>query len=77
MFHVIQDAYCIIHGKKSVYKQVKVYRYKDGLYIGAMGGFVRLMKNGDLATPDMTYIELFLPEGYRTGYTPIGSMVLL
>lgn len=62
MFHVIQDAYCIVRGKRGVYKQCKVYKYKGGLYIGACGGFVRLMKEGNVGTPDLTYVELHVPD---------------
>lgn len=73
MFHIIQDAYCIVRGKRGVYKQTKVYRYNDGLYIGAMGGFVRLMKNGDVATPDLSYVELVVPY-VDIGSTPTGAL---
>lgn len=66
MFHVIQDAYCIVKTRKGVFKQTKVYKYSGGLYINACGGFVRLMKGGDIGTPDMSYIELQLPETIAT-----------
>lgn len=73
MFHVIQDAYCIVRGKRGVHKQPKVYKYKDGLYIGALGGYVRLMKNGDVGTPDLSYIELHVPE-LDIGATSTGAL---
>lgn len=58
MFHIIQDAYCITRNKRGVYKQAKVYRYKNGLYVGVSGGYARLMKTGDVGTPDVSWVEL-------------------
>lgn len=74
MFHVIQDAYCIIRSKRGVYKQTKVYGWRNGLYIGAMGGFVRLMTNGNVGTPDISYVELTLPAGVSLGKPDIGKL---
>lgn len=68
MFHVIPDAFCILRSKKGVYKQAKVYRYSDGLYVGACGGFVRLMRNGDCGTPDLSYVELEVPKSIKLGH---------
>ena len=65
MFHVIPDAFCILRSKKGVYKQAKVYRYSGGLYVGACGGFVRLLKDGDVGTPDLSYVQLEVPVGLR------------
>lgn len=73
MFHVIQDAYCIVRGKRGVFKQCKVYKYKGGLYIGACGGYVRLMKEGDVATPDLSYVELSVP-GYAVQHDSLGRL---
>lgn len=75
MFHVIQDAFCIIRNKRGVYKQTKVYKYKDGLYVGACGGFVRLMRDGNLGTPDLSYVDLNIP-GFSTKKDEIGRLSL-
>lgn len=64
MFHIIQDAYCITRNKNGIYKQARLYRYKEGLYVGVGGGFARLLRNGDVGTPNLSYVDLFLPEGY-------------
>lgn len=74
MFHVIQDAYAIVRNRAGVYKQVKVYRYNGGLYIGAKGGFCRLMKGGDVATPDMSYVELWLPNCVKQTHDECGRL---
>lgn len=77
MFHVIQDAYCILRTKRGVYKQARVYSYKGGLYVGASGGFVRLMTNGNVGTPDVSYVELWLPAGFSQGKTETGLLTLI
>lgn len=77
MFHVIQDAHAIVRSKHGVYKQVKVYQYKEGLYIGIKGGYCRLMKGGDVATPDCSYVELVLPDEFKTGHDGYGRLCLL
>ena len=76
MFHVIQDAFCITRNKRGVYKQAKVYRYHDGLYVGAFGGFVRLLRDGDCATPDMSYVELSTA-GLNVTRDEIGRLVIV
>lgn len=74
MFHIIQDAHCILRTPKGVYKQAKVYKYNQGLYVGACGGFVRLMKNGDCGTPNLSYVELLLPNGLVAHADEIGRL---
>lgn len=66
MFHVIQDAYCIVRQRNGVHKQAKVYQYNNGLYVGVKGGYVRLMKDGNVGTPDMSWIELVTHDIKRT-----------
>jgi len=76
MFHVILDAFCITRNKRGIYKQAKVYRYKAGLYVGVSGGFSRLCKGGDIGTPDMSYVELFLPDYLVIGNDSIGRLII-
>jgi len=77
MFHIIQDAYCILRTKRGVYKQTRVYAYKHGLYVGTSGGYCRLMTNGNVGTPDVSYVELHLPAGFSQGKTEIGALTLI
>jgi len=76
MFHVILDAFCIIRNKRGIYKQAKVYHYKTGLYVGVCGGFSRLCRNGDIGTPDLSYVELVLPEFITISTDNIGRLVM-
>ena len=76
MFHVIQDAYCITRNKRGIYKQAKVYRYKTGLYVGVSGGYSRLCKAGDIGTPDLSYVELVLPDHMTPIPDSIGRLTL-
>lgn len=59
-FHVIQDAAAIIV-RKSVFKQVAVYRRGDGIYIAAGGGYVRIYKGGNTGLPDVRWEEIDVP----------------
>lgn len=52
LFHVIEDSFVILVGKRGVYRQVKLYRRGGDLYAGASGGFVRLMAGGGTSAPD-------------------------
>lgn len=74
MFHIIQDAYCIVRNKRGVYKQAKMYHYKLGLYVGVSGGYVRVMRNGDLGTPDLSYVEIYLPGEIETVCDNMGRL---
>lgn len=56
-FHVIPDADVIIVSR-SVYKQAKVYRRGDALYVGTAGGFVRLYANGDTGLPNVRWDDI-------------------
>lgn len=71
MFHIIQDAVAIVRNKRGIYKQCKVYRYKRGVYIGVSGGYARLLRDGDVGTPDMSWIEL---TGVETKPDSIGRL---
>lgn len=75
MFHVIPDAVCILRSKRGVYKQAKVYRYSGGLYVGACGGFVRLLKDGDCGTPDLSYVELDLPKSVKVSHDEVRRLI--
>ena len=46
LFHVVDDAQCILAGSNGVYRQAKVYRRGNALYAGYGSGFVRLYKTG-------------------------------
>ena len=76
MFHVIQDGYCITRNKRGIYKQAKVYHYKHGLYVGVSGGYTRLCKNGEVGTPDLSYVELELPHDIALASDNIGRLVI-
>lgn len=45
LFHLIDDAHCILTAK-GVYRQAKVYRRGKDLYAAVGNGFVRLYANG-------------------------------
>lgn len=59
-FHIIPDADVIIVAR-SVYKQAKVYRRADGLYVGTAGGFVRLYANGNTGLPNLRWDDIDIP----------------
>lgn len=63
MFHVIQDAFCVVRNGKGVFKQTKVYLRHGHLYINLSGGFVALRADGEVSTPNYSYDELVLPDG--------------
>lgn len=59
-FHIIPDADVIIVSK-SVFKQAKVYRRGDALYVGASGGFVRLYAGGSTGLPNLRWDDIDIP----------------
>ena len=63
-FHVIEEAAVILRAR-GVYKQAKVYRRGDGLYAGALGGFVQLYAQGGTAVPSLSWEDIELPVGGR------------
>ena len=74
MFHVIQDGYAIVRSKRGIHRQCRLYQYREGLYIGLSGGFVRLMTNGNVGTPDVSYLEISLPDGFTTTADSFGRL---
>lgn len=67
-FHIIPDADVIIV-TRSVYKQAKVYRRGDALYVGTSGGFVRLYANGSTGVPALRWDDIDIPGLSRTEIT--------
>ena len=59
-FTVVQDAAAIIV-RKSVFKQVAVFRRGDGVYIAAGGGYVRIYANGSTGMPDVRWEDIDVP----------------
>jgi len=57
MFHIIEDAYAIVRNR-GVFKQVKVYRRKSGIYVGYGSGYIRVMRHGTTA-PNVQVDEIF------------------
>jgi len=59
-FHIIPDADVIIV-TRSVFKQAKVYRRGDALYVATAGGFVRLFANGSPGIPALRWDDIDIP----------------
>ena len=59
-FHIIPDADVIIV-TRSVFKQAKVYRRGDALYVGTSGGFVRLYAGGSTGIPALRWDDIDIP----------------
>lgn len=77
MFHIIQDAYCITRNKCGIYKQGKLYRYNGGLYVATGGGYARLLRNGDVGTPNLSYVDIFLPPEYQQTVDATGRLCVV
>ena len=82
-FHIIPDADVIIVSRL-VYKQAKVYRRGDALYVGTAGGFVRLYANGSTGIPALRWDEIDIPGLSRAEITsdalgklsvPVGKLI--
>ncbi len=62
LFHEIPDELAIIRLRGGVYKQTKLYRRGDTIFVGAAGGFVRVLhKFGDTwgtSHPTTTVIDM-------------------
>ena len=62
LFHEIPDAFAVTRQRGGVYRQVKVYRRGDQIFVAAKGGYVRVLKAfGDhwgTSNPDTTVIGL-------------------
>lgn len=62
LFSIIEDAFAIVRGKNGVFKQVKIYGRGDRVYVGAAGGFVRVVaKFGEswgTSHPDIKVMEM-------------------
>lgn len=68
LFHIIDDAVAIIKTKGGVYRQVKVYRRADAVYVSFGSGFIKLMSytdgmpgyagHGSTSCPHVSWIEL-------------------
>lgn len=59
-FHIIADAE-VITVTRSVYKQGKIYRRGDGIYVGHGSGFVRLYAGGNTGLPNMRWDDMEIP----------------
>lgn len=68
-FHIIPDADVIIV-TRSVYKQAKVYRRGDALYVGTSGGFVRLYAGGSTGVPSLRWDDIEIPGISRAEIIP-------
>lgn len=60
LFHVIEDATVIVR-RKAVFKQCKVYRRGNYLYVGASGGFIRLHANHASGDANLSWDDIDLP----------------
>lgn len=59
-FHELSE-YTVILRSKGVYKQAKVYVYKDGYYAGYGSGFIRLHRNGT-SIPNVAIVAHDIPD---------------
>lgn len=59
-FHIIPDADVIVVAR-SVYKQAKLYRRGNDLYVGHSGGFVRLYASGSTGLPNLRWDDMDIP----------------
>lgn len=73
-FHVIDDAAAIIR-TKGVFRQVKVYRRGEALYAGHGSGFIKLSAGGGTSTPNVSWLDIDLPEGMRFAEKGFGVVV--
>ncbi len=56
-FHVIDDAVAVIR-QNGVFKQTKVYRRANEVFVSVSGGYVRLMSHGATSVPSISWLDL-------------------
>lgn len=64
MFTIIEDSFAILRNK-GVYRQAKLYSYKDILFAAHGNGFIFLRKDNGTSIPGISWEELiitFTPE---------------
>jgi hypothetical protein len=69
LFSLIEDKQAIIRNKRGVYRQVKLYQRNDELYVGASGGFVRLLKDKRTSHPDVLWEHLEIEYNLPTEFS--------
>ena len=58
LFHIIDDGAAILRLRGRVWKQTKLYRRAEHVYVPSSGGFIRLTRGGGTTDPHTTCIEV-------------------
>lgn len=72
MFHEIPDAVAITR-QNGIFRQCKVFRYNDRIFIRHGAGFIWVLNNGDTSCPTVRVEEIELP--FAKVYSRVGYLV--